>query len=208
MNAYGVRPHDLDQATQSTPGKLTLCIAENEEDSPWEPLHVELGFDPNSSVVSALHIRSCDYLDNRQTGDPVHVLNDLVDTISRTGVMRFHENCVCVVMGPEHATLLAGHGYGKREVKSYIAEHAGRTYRDLEQVGKDALVNLRGWTRASTSEERASRDPDEVVRTIRSPDDVMLVVAGAPNAAVSTVVQPFGTRRRKIPGSAVAEDRP
>jgi hypothetical protein len=205
MNAYGVRPHELDQATQSTPGKLTLCIAENEEDSPWEPLHVDLGFDRSSNVVSALHIRSCDYLDNRQTGDPVHILNDLVDTVSRTGVMRFHENCACVVMGPEHAALLARHGYTKGDVKAYVAEHAGRTYRDLERVGKDALENVRGWSRASTLEERAGRDPDAVVHTIGSPDQVLVVVAGAPHAAVSTVVQPFGTRRRKVPGRAAAE---
>jgi hypothetical protein len=203
MNAYGVRPHELDQATQSTPGKLSLCIAENEEDSPWDPLHVELGFERSSTVVSALHIRSCDYVDNRQTGDPLHILNDLVDTASRTGVMRFHQNCVCIVMGPEHATLLARHGYDKADVKAYIAEHAGRTYRDLERVGKDALENVRGWSRASTKPERAGRNPEEVVRTIRSPEDVMVVVAGAPNAGVSTVVQPFGTRRRKVPGRAL-----
>ncbi|MET8870077.1 hypothetical protein ABZW11_44695 [Nonomuraea sp. NPDC004580] len=30
-------PHLLDQAPQGTPARFSACIAENEEDSPWEP---------------------------------------------------------------------------------------------------------------------------------------------------------------------------
>ena len=41
LNAFGLRPHVLDQATQGTPAKYSCCIAENEEDSPWAPLHVD-----------------------------------------------------------------------------------------------------------------------------------------------------------------------
>jgi hypothetical protein len=80
MNAYGVRPHELDQSTQGMPGKFTLCIAENEEESPWEPLHVELGYDASESTVSAVHTRGLDFVDNRNTGDPEQVLNDIADT--------------------------------------------------------------------------------------------------------------------------------
>ena len=43
MNALGLRPHELDQATQGTPAKYTACIGENEEESPWSPLHVDCG---------------------------------------------------------------------------------------------------------------------------------------------------------------------
>ena len=35
INAFGLRPHELDQATQGTPAKYTACIAGNEEESPW-----------------------------------------------------------------------------------------------------------------------------------------------------------------------------
>jgi hypothetical protein len=87
MNAYGIRPHELDQATQGTPGKYSLCIAENEEDSPWEPLHVELGHSPDVSTVSALHTRSTEHIDNRNTGDAKAILNDIADTTSRIGAM-------------------------------------------------------------------------------------------------------------------------
>ncbi|MCS7174062.1 MAG: hypothetical protein N0A24_12005, partial [Armatimonadetes bacterium] len=38
LNALGIRPHGYDQSTQGTPAKYSFCIAENEEESPWEPL--------------------------------------------------------------------------------------------------------------------------------------------------------------------------
>ena len=36
-NAFGVRPHVLEQATQGLPGRWSICLAENEEESPWPP---------------------------------------------------------------------------------------------------------------------------------------------------------------------------
>ncbi len=41
INAFGLRPHIFDQATQGTPAKYTACIAENEESSPWPGLHTD-----------------------------------------------------------------------------------------------------------------------------------------------------------------------
>ena len=37
-------PGRLDRSTLANPGKVGLCFAEDEEVSPWEPLHVERGF--------------------------------------------------------------------------------------------------------------------------------------------------------------------
>ena len=36
-NAFGIRPHVLEQATQGVPGRWSICVAENEEESPWQP---------------------------------------------------------------------------------------------------------------------------------------------------------------------------
>ncbi|MBX5468058.1 MAG: hypothetical protein K6U14_11295 [Firmicutes bacterium] len=203
-NAYGLRPHELDQATQGTPARIGLIIAENEEDSPWEPLHVQLGFGPEESVVSAVHIRSCDFLDNRQTGNPEHLLNDLVDTVCRTGVLITPHHRAVLVLGPEHAELLARHGYSKRAVQEYVYEHAGHTVAQLEAVGKDGVEMPIGFIRPTRPEERVGRSADEWRRLLKSPDDVLVVVAGAKNAGVSTVVQLFSSRA-KFPGMARVE---
>lgn len=49
----GAKPGGADPATLGGPHKYGLCIAENEELSPWPPHHVDLGFQASSSVVTA-----------------------------------------------------------------------------------------------------------------------------------------------------------
>ncbi|MBO0685449.1 MAG: hypothetical protein J2P45_20025, partial [Candidatus Dormibacteraeota bacterium] len=53
MNALGIRANEFDQGTQGTTGKYAMCIAENEEESPWEPLHVERGFPAGATVATS-----------------------------------------------------------------------------------------------------------------------------------------------------------
>ena len=52
MNVTGAKPGELDKATMGHPGKYTWCMAECEETSPWEPLHVERGFREDESTVT------------------------------------------------------------------------------------------------------------------------------------------------------------
>ncbi|MBN1829968.1 MAG: hypothetical protein JW884_12615, partial [Deltaproteobacteria bacterium] len=54
MNIGGALPGILDRSTFGSPAKYTFCFAENEEESPWEPLHVERGFDPHHSAVTVV----------------------------------------------------------------------------------------------------------------------------------------------------------
>ena len=50
-NVGGAKPDGADRATHGFPGKFSFCAAENEDDSPWEPLHVERGFPAEASTV-------------------------------------------------------------------------------------------------------------------------------------------------------------
>ncbi len=52
QNVGGARPGLEDRATQGHPGKFSYCLAENEAESPWEPLHVERGFGAGTSCVT------------------------------------------------------------------------------------------------------------------------------------------------------------
>ena len=51
-NLGGAVPWDTDKATLSHPGEYAFCIAEEEEDNPWPPLHVERGCPPGSDAVT------------------------------------------------------------------------------------------------------------------------------------------------------------
>ena len=45
-------PGVTDMATHGHPGKYSYCIGEDEEGSPWSPLHADRGFDPGTSTVT------------------------------------------------------------------------------------------------------------------------------------------------------------
>src|SRR4026209_1264515 len=51
MNVGGGWPGRGDMATQGSPAKFAYAVAER-EDSPWEPLHVALGFKPETNVAT------------------------------------------------------------------------------------------------------------------------------------------------------------
>src|SRR5262249_52428463 len=52
MNVMNTRPGVLDRAVFGNPGKYAFCFAENEDEHPWEPLHVERGFRRDQSTVT------------------------------------------------------------------------------------------------------------------------------------------------------------
>jgi len=100
-----LRPHELDQATQGTPAKYTFCIAENEEESPWPPLHTEFGLAAPDSAVTAMVIRSCVHIEARHTRVPEQLATDIAGTISRTGALIHETISAAVVLSPEHAAV-------------------------------------------------------------------------------------------------------
>ena len=53
-NVGGAVPGEISMSTFSQPGRYSYCIGEREEDSPWEPLHVEHGFVATDSTVALL----------------------------------------------------------------------------------------------------------------------------------------------------------
>jgi hypothetical protein len=200
INAFGLRPHQLDQATQGTPAKYTACIAENEEDSPWPPLHTDHGLDPSDSAVTAMIIRSCLHIEARHTTVPEQLALDLAGTISRTGALIHETISALVVLGPEHARLFSRAGWSKADLSRFIYDHAVRSRAELAAVGKDAIARQTRWrvpaghpdATADRAEADGNRDDD--VRVLNSPGAVLVAVAGANNAGVSAVVETFGPR--------------
>ncbi len=207
INVFGLRPHQLDQATQGTPAKYSACIAENEEASPWSPLHVEHGLDPSVSAVTAAIVRSCMHIEGRHTQVPEHLAQDLTNTIARTGALVHEFTSALVVLSPEHARVFASAGWGKDDVRRYIYDNAVRTRAELAAVGKDAVSRHTRWRLPSdhpdSVPDQASAGPDpDRVPVLSSPDGVQFVVAGADNAGVSAVMDIFYTVR-EVPLSVV-----
>jgi hypothetical protein len=195
LNAFGLRPHELDQATQGTPAKYTFCIGENEEESPWPPLHAEFGLAPSDSAVTAMVIRSCVHIEARHTRVPEQLATDIAGTISRTGALIHETISAAVVLNPEHARLFSRAGWSKDDIKQFLYDHAACSRAELAAAGKEAVSSRTRWRLPADHPDALPLEGgDGPVRVLNSPGAVLVVVAGAGNAGVSAVVETFGPR--------------
>lgn len=185
-NAFGVHPHELEQATQGLPGRWSICIGENEEESPWPSLASEAGVPDGSSAVSATLLRTCEFVDNRHTSSAEQLLGDFADTIGRSGAWIFRNAAAGVIFCPEHAQLLADAGYDRAAVRAWLAEHSGRTTGRLALAGKDECdkgLRLPGDGEPAGEFQRMLPGAE--------PSNLLIAVAGARNAGISMVVRIF-----------------
>ncbi len=82
-NLGGAVPWDTDKATLSHPGEYAFCIAEEEADNPWPPLHVERGCRPGSDAVTVLNpLNAEEFVDNPTTRIPVSAEPDDIHIVA------------------------------------------------------------------------------------------------------------------------------
>jgi hypothetical protein len=194
LNVLGIRPHEFDQSTQGTPIKYGCVIGENQEESPWEPLHVERGFAPGESTATIQMVRSDLHVEHRSTQSPEEIMNTIADSMSYAGGIYEappynRNNGSVIMMGPEHAGIIAGKGWKKQEVKQYLWERFGKTKGELRRYGK--VIGLEEFS------------DDDFIHNTGSVDNLLLVVSGAANAGVTTVFSGFVSYNatRLIPGN-------
>ena len=212
INVFGLRPHALDQATQGTPAKYSACIGENEEQSPWPPFHADNGLQASDSAVTAFVIRSVMHIEARHTMEPEQLAEDLADSIRRTGGLIHEYTSALLVLVPEHAALFADAGWSKEDVRNAVFARVVRSRAELAAAGKDAVSHKTRWRLASTHPDSmpdtaAASDTPDIVPLMSHPTSVQVIVAGADNAGVSSVVEVFTLNPpRALPFSTVKID--
>ncbi len=210
INGLGLKPHVFDQATQGNPAKYSCFIAENEEDSPWPSLAADHGVAPPDSAVTSTVIRSVLHVEARHTTVPEQLARDFADSFCRTGALVRPDAAGYVVLNPEHARLFDKHGWSKTDVRQAIADAGWRTYRDLAAAGKEAIAGGTGWrlpaNHPDAIPQETPADLDAPVQLIKNIEAVQLVVAGAPNAGVSSIVETFSFADRPPPVVKVEEN--
>jgi hypothetical protein len=207
INGLGLRPHVLDQATQGTPAKYMCCIGENEEDSPWGPLHADHGFAAADSAVAATVIRSVLHVEARHSTTPGQLAYDFADSLCRTAALVRPTAAGYIVLNPEHARLCDRAGWSKADLSQAIYEAGTKRYGELRRAGKEAISSGTQWRVPLAHPEALPQeelDDEAPVRLIGSPQAVHIVVAGAPNAGVSSIVETF-TRLTGPPAFAKVE---
>lgn len=184
INIGGGLPVLGDMSTLGNPNKYGSCIAENEEESPWEPFHVERGFGAEESVVTAAGVTAPQNI-AILSQDPIAILDGIAGALMSSGsnLLLFTAQPL-VVIGPVHAKHLARNGYDKTSIRRYLWEHGTI---ELTGVGGTDGKAMREW-KARCVHVEGSR---EFLRPSVTPEDIGIVVAGGKSGPHSAVLQPF-----------------
>ena len=158
-NIGGARKGIEDMGVIGNPAKYTLVIGENEEESPWEPLHVERGFQKDDNTLTVFFPNS--YMQAVPTETSAEGIALAMQNMNPWSMSAF-------IVIPSHAKILSDAGWTKEKLKEFILKKVespigaflGRDDED-EAAGEDVLSQ-----------------PPAAVDT----DTLLVLVAGGPGA--------------------------
>ena len=185
INIGGAAPGALDRSTMGSPAKYTLCFAENTAASPWTSYHEELGLDREASYVTVFGVEGPHNVNDHYGRDAEEILLTVAGTLASPGANNFYlEGEPVVVLGPEHAEVIAAGGFSKAAVRKFLSEKAVVS----RQLVSEAMIA-----------ELARRLPHHLlgpegrdgVRFVTDPDDLIVLVAGGAGRH-SAVLPTFG----------------
>jgi hypothetical protein len=199
QNAGGARAGETDMATLGQPGKYAFCFAENEAGSPWAALHVERGFDRDSSVVTVVGVSGTIEVVDSESATGIELAQTFAQSmliagnVGSAGILGGGEPLI--VIPPEHADVFARSGLTKDQTKAAIYERARFSIDRLSPP-------LRARAEASGGAQ------DGYLSIAKSAQDVMIVVAGGVGRKGAYVPTWSGTTRavsRRVPAAPNAK---
>ena len=166
LNIGGGLPGTFDLSTHGQPSKYSFCIAENEEENPWEPLHVEMGFEKTDSVVTLNGVENPHNINDHTADDAENLLVTYAASIATQGNnnILYQSGEPLLIPAPEHAHILANSGYSKAQLKEYI-------YRN-------ARIPKKVYSKKHREMQFSAYSEDDLIPVIQRPQDLMVVVAG------------------------------
>lgn len=175
-NLGGAAPGGTERSTFGNPMKFTMSFPEWEERSPWPPLHVERGFAPEDSVVTAFAMSSGPVLMvDQDARSGAHLAGSFGLCLASALHPRAHlATEALLVISPEHVDTFVRDGYGKADIRARIQEVGARPIRDLVADEVSAVGLKQAAAKAMDAEALARPLPK-----FRRDEDIHLVVAGA-----------------------------
>lgn len=179
FNIGGGYPGIGDMSSQGSPGKFSFCIAENQDSNPWDPIHVDLGFDVNDNTVTVVAGESPHNINDHTGSTAEEILTIVSGAMSVTGANNAYTGGQTVLLfGPEHAETIASDGFRKIDVIRWLMERA--------------LIPLDRYT-DKTLVERFGEIPDGPVPMVRTESDLLIGVTGGPGKHSSWIPTFGGT---------------
>jgi len=188
LNVGGARPDGIDMSALGNSGKFSFCIAENEEESPWEPFHVERGLKREQSALSLFAAEPPRGVSEHTAPAGKTVLETISFALATVWSYRM---CLMpeaiVVLCPEHVKTIARDGFTKQQARQYLFENTGVPLRYY-----DAAERAEGTQLAANYKEITVRG-EPCYQKFRAPESIHLFVAGGTAGKFSAVIGSWAT---------------
>jgi len=194
INIGGGRPGTSDMALLGHPGKFSYCLAENEEASPFPPMHVDLGFDSQDSVVTVIGAEAPHSVLFSGDGDDPKQYELLLEVLAIGLANAATNNAILtggmasIVLNPEHASVLHKAGLSRQDIATEI-------YQRCKMDGAEANRLCAGFARKNLNPRQAFTGPEQLLILMSGGSGLYSMVmpswsAGANrNSAVSVKVE-------------------
>jgi hypothetical protein len=197
-NVGGGRPGEVERACFGSGSKYTCCFAEFEEKSPWEPLHVERGFEANENVVTCFGLEGGPHQIADQTSRVARALAGSIGLgVESTWHPKTHNvGDILLVISPEHVDTLWRDRWGKDDIRRRIQEITARPLREL--LPTEDYGGLGALPEQMEQRRRTEDELNKLIPKFQSTKNIHIVVAGGPAGKWSAI---FGTWASGIYGS-------
>ena len=163
-NIRGTRKGVEDMGTVGSPMKYSMVAAEAEEDSPWEPLHVEQGFKKEDSAISF-------FFPNMFIATGGKFPGVIYRVPQGPGV-------ICFMITPVHAKELAKQGWTKKSIKNYLSENARVPAYQSSYYPNGSNV-FEGYAK-----DQLPPNPQDTIKVMANPEGIWIFVAGGPGGGI------------------------
>jgi hypothetical protein len=179
-NVGGGRPGEVERAAFGSASKYTCCFPEFEEKSPWEPLHVERGFNPDDSVVTCFGLEGGPHQIADQTSRTARAL---VGSIGLGVECSWHPKThnfgdILLVISPEHVDTIWHDRWTKEDIRRRIQEITARPLREL--LPNEDYGGLGAAADPNRERKRSEEELNRKIPKFQSTKNINIVVAGGP----------------------------
>ena len=189
-NIGGARPGSFDKSTVGQPAKYTFCFAENEEESPWPPFHVERGLAHDCDTVHMFGASGVYSAVDMASQSATGLLKTFALTMTGGLASGVTSTEVLWVICPEHAAILARDGFTKEKLRAELFARARVPFDNIADENLELLAKRRPlWFKSGAARE---------IGVVDGPEDIWLVVAGGAGAKSAYIPGRTGTRMQTV----------
>lgn len=193
-NIAGYRPGSTYMGTFGYP--LAFALAEKNDDAPWEPFHVEHGFNVNDSTVT-IGITSnwgsspAPYDRPEKNGAETTLEMLSKEILKKTRMFMFPGRgpnsdtaMITILISLPIAKSLASAGYTKNDIKKYLVDNTKMTLREFDWLCRYMSISgARAHEKVAEGvyPDEFKGDPDSLVKVLATTDILHIIVCGDPN---------------------------